>query len=42
MRYARSVSLFDLKKLYTNLTNDKVIEKITDLVNRSFLDKKVE
>ena len=42
MRYARSVSSFDLKKLYTNLPNDKVIEKITDLVNRSFLDKKVE
>ena len=42
MRYARSVSSFDFKKLYTNLPNDKVIEKITDLVNRSFLDKKVE
>ena len=27
MRYARSVSSFDLKKLYTNLPNDKVIEK---------------
>ena len=42
MRYARSVSSFDFFKMYTNLPNDKVIEKITDLVNRSFLDKKVE
>ena len=41
VRYARSVSSFDLKKLYTYLPNDKVIEKIIDLVNRSFLDKKV-
>ena len=42
VRYSRSVSSFEFKKLYTNLSNDKVKEKIIDLVNRSFLDKKVE
>ena len=31
-----------LDPLYTNLSHDRVIEKITDLANICYLDKKVE
>ena len=42
MRYAKSIVSLDFKKLYTNLTHNKGIEKISDLVNRCFIDSKVE
>ena len=42
MRYAKSIVSFDVKKLYTNLPHNKEIEKISDLVNRCFIDSKVE
>lgn len=42
LHYAKSIYSFDFKKLYTNLPHNKVIEKISDLINRCFQDKQVK
>ena len=42
MHYARSIRSFDLKKLYTNLPPNKVIDKISDLINKCFTEKEVD
>ena len=42
MHYARSIRSFDLKKLYTNLPHNKVIDKISDLINKCFTEKEVD
>ena len=39
---AKSVDSFDFKKLYTNIPHDKVIDKISDLIKRCFMIKKVD
>ena len=39
---ARSVYSFDFKNVYTNLHHGTVIEKINDLLERCFKDKKAE
>ena len=42
MQYAKSIVSFYFKKFYTYLPHNKLIEKISGLVNRSFVDSKAE
>ena len=40
--YLKIFMSFDFKRLYTNIPHDKVIKKVSDLINRCFDEKKVK